>query len=90
MRHTTNESAAYILKGIDRRLWARAQAKAQGNDPPMSMRWVLIKLLERWVGPDPDPTAAPEPAPKPKRAPKVAAVAVAEPVSEAPALEDVF
>ena len=39
----------YILKKIPVELWEAAQAKAASRRPPLAMRWVLIKLLERWV-----------------------------------------
>jgi len=40
----------YLLKGVPRDLWKRAQAKAKAMKPPMSMRWALLLMLEEWVG----------------------------------------
>lgn len=65
----------YLLKGIPKDMYRRAQAKAAANKPPLSIRWVLITLLEKWVGPAPADESAPTKAPKASKAktPKAAA-----------------
>ena len=65
----------YLLKGIPLDMYRRAQAKAAANKPPLSIRWVLITLLEKWVGPAPADESAPAKAPKARKAktPKAAA-----------------
>lgn len=58
----------YIVKRIPRDLWDRAQAKAAHYKPlPLSMRHVLIELLDRWVGPGEVVSQAATPAPKPRK-----------------------
>lgn len=58
----------YIVKRIPRDLWDRAQAKAAHYKPlPLSMRHVLIELLDRWVGPSEVVSQAATPAPKPRK-----------------------
>ncbi len=39
----------YLFKDIPADLWTRAQEKGKALRPPVSMRWVLIMLLEQWV-----------------------------------------
>lgn len=39
----------YILKNVPGELWDRAKAKAAASTPPLTLRWVLISLLERWA-----------------------------------------
>ncbi len=65
------DNADYLLKKIPGDIWDAAKAKAAAQRPALSMRWVLIKLLEKWV--EGSPAAAPKPkaAPKAARAPRV-------------------
>jgi hypothetical protein len=39
----------YLLENVPRDLIHRAKEKARLQDPPVSVKWVLIKLLEQWV-----------------------------------------
>lgn len=39
----------YLLKGIPLDVYQQAQEKAAAHRPPLSMRWVLITLLEKWI-----------------------------------------
>lgn len=39
----------YLLKGIPKDVYDRAKAKAAAHNPPLSIRWILITLLEKWV-----------------------------------------
>lgn len=39
----------YLLENVPRDLMTRAKGKARAQDPPVSVKWVLIKLLEQWV-----------------------------------------
>lgn len=43
------DETAYLLKGIPRATWDAAKDKAANARPPLSMRWVIIQLLERWI-----------------------------------------
>ncbi len=45
----TTFKGKYILERIPPDTWDRAKAKAASYAPPMSMRWVLIQLLEKWA-----------------------------------------
>ncbi len=45
----TTFKGKYILERIPPDTWERAKAKAASYKPPMSMRWVLIQLLEKWA-----------------------------------------
>jgi len=67
------DAKTYLLKGIPKDVYEAAQKKAAENRPPLSMRWVFISLLEKWVGMAP-PQKAREPkadTPKAPRARKV-------------------
>ena len=44
---------AYPLKNVPLALWRRAQAKAGNLVPALSMRQVLIMLLDQWVNAPP-------------------------------------
>lgn len=46
----------YIFKGIPRDLWGKAQAKAAAQRPPISMKWVLLQALEKFVSAGSAPT----------------------------------
>ena len=50
-------TSTYLLRDVPRELWDRAQAKAASLRPPVSMRWLLMTLLEDWVGRKPDTTS---------------------------------
>jgi len=39
----------YLLENVPRALIAKAKIKGRQHDPPVSIKWVLIKLLEQWV-----------------------------------------
>src|SRR4029453_7501343 len=38
----------YLLENVPRDLIHRAKEKGRAMDPPVSVKWVLIKLLEQW------------------------------------------
>ncbi len=69
----STEFVTFSMTKIPRPIWDRAKAKAATYRPPLSMRWLLISLLERFapeeataapaVVPEPKP---PKPAPKPR------------------------
>lgn len=82
-----SETTGYILKRIPRDLWTAAQAKAATHQPPMSMRYVLIQLLGRWVGPAPDGSPWPLP---PRKIRQKKATEPPAPVSDSPALNETF
>ena len=82
----------YLLKGIPLDMYRRAQAKAAANKPPLSIRWVLITLLEKWVGPAPADESKPA-APKATRkakTPKAAPKPVGPSAAGTPDLGDIF
>lgn len=73
MAKRQSKDAMYLLKGIPQATWDQAKAKAAAERPPLSMKWVLIALLEKWVGPPPDTGQSIPPTPpadKAKRAKK--------------------
>lgn len=39
----------YLLKGIPKGIYEKAQRFAAEHRPPLAMRWLLITLLEKWV-----------------------------------------
>jgi len=77
----------YWLKKVDADLLDRAMAKAKAHDPPVSLKWVLVHLLQKWIGQTPEP-----PAGKPQKPSKVADRATKRPrspkVAEQPADPD--
>ena len=86
---TPDDSAIYLLKRIPGPLWDRAKAKAAEHRPPLSMRWVLIQLLEKWTETAPVPivageTVSPAPVAKPPRVRRPAAPKAAKPIPAAP------
>ncbi len=60
MPNPNPKGKTYLLKGVPVDLYEAAQQKAAENRPPLSMRWVFISLLEKWVGKRP-PSADPKP-----------------------------
>lgn len=79
-RTEANNKVDYLLKGIPGDLWDRCKHKAEVNSPPLSMRWVLIQLLERWAPADAKPqrVRTPKP-PKASVTPKAEALPTREP-----------
>ena len=49
MARTDDDRGDYILRKIPKPLWDAMKAKAEGNNPPLSYRWVIIVLLAKWV-----------------------------------------
>ena len=43
----------YMLEGVPRRLIDRAKTKAKAQIPPTTVKAVLIRALQQWVGHDP-------------------------------------
>lgn len=87
----------YPLNGIPEPLWREAQAFAAAATPPLSMKWVLQSLLERWVESQrkkataPPPPAPPERRGTHKRQPKAKATPPPAPRAiEAPDLGDAY
>jgi hypothetical protein len=39
----------YQLRNVPLDLWQQARAKAKAQQPPMSMRWIIMLLLEQWL-----------------------------------------
>jgi len=48
-RTKENNTVTYNLNGIPGDVWDRAKAKAASYRPPLSMRWVIIQLLEKFA-----------------------------------------
>ena len=40
---------SYLLRSIPVDLWAKVSQKALASNPPVSIRWVILKLLREWV-----------------------------------------
>ena len=59
MPNPNPKGKTYLLKGVPIDIYEAAQKKAAENRPPLSMRWVLITLLEKWVGHRPPSADAP-------------------------------
>ena len=87
---TPDDSAIYLLKRIPGPLWDRAKAKAAEHRPPLSMRWVLIQLLEKWTDTVPMVTGetradlSPASVAKPPRVRRPATPKAAKPIPAAP------
>lgn len=60
----------YLWEDIPRDLWARAQAKAKAQSPPMPIKWVLLRLLAEWVVYDLDDGQSDNGPPKARRRPR--------------------
>lgn len=76
MPNPNPKGKTYLLKGVPVDLYKAAQQKAAENRPPLSMRWLFISLLEKWVGKrppsaDPKPKIRTEPPKKRGRKPKI-------------------
>lgn len=81
MPNPNPKGKTYLLKGVPVDIYEAAQAKAAANRPPLSMRWVLITLLEKWVDQRPPSADAPPRVFKPRKA-KTAKKAKPEPATE--------
>lgn len=43
------EKMTYLWEDVPRELMQKAKAKGRAQDPPVSVKWVLVKLLQQWV-----------------------------------------
>ena len=51
-RNNADDEMKYLLENIPRELMARAQTKARRRSPRVSIKRVLLSLLEQWVNGD--------------------------------------
>lgn len=85
-RTTDNNFVDYPLKKVPGELWDRVKQKAEAHRPPLTIRWVIISLLEKFAPPE----EGLKPVPK-ARKPRIKAAAPPPPPStELPDLGDSF
>lgn len=51
-RTTDNNFVDYPLKKVPGELWDRVKQKAEAHRPPLTIRWVIISLLEKFAPPE--------------------------------------
>lgn len=40
-----------LMKAMPRALWKSAMAKARKEQPPVSMKWLVVRLLQQYLNP---------------------------------------
>ena len=48
-RNSDEPEHVYLLK-MPKAIWNAAAAKAKMAKPPLAMKWLIVKMLERWAG----------------------------------------